>query len=233
MLTSVGADAAAKATTTIPIIAGPAGEITLTRLAGDLARPVGNVTGYILLGTSEKSLQLLKEMAPRTSRVAVIHNPDNPSFVQSLGVLRPAAAQLGMTLVGVAARNISELPQAFAAVVDSGADAIFMLDEAALAGSQNVRKQVSEWSLSRRLPEPSSNERFAADGALVSLGTDIPAIARRAAFYVHRILEGAKPADLPVERPTTFKLSVNRKTAGALGLTIPQSMLLRADEVIE
>jgi putative ABC transport system substrate-binding protein len=234
-LTNVGADAAAKATTTIPIVVAPAGEITLTRLAGNLARPVGNVTGYTLaLGTgAAKCLQLLKELAPRTSRVAVIHNPDSPVFAQFLGDLQPAAAQLGMTLIGVEARTISELPQAFAAVVDSGADAIFMLDEAVLAGSRDVRKQVSEWSLSRRLPVASLHERFAADGALVSLGTDVPAIARRAAFYVHRILRGAKPADLPIQRPTTFKLSVNRKTAGALGLTIPQSMVLAADEVIE
>jgi len=233
-LSTAGADAAAKATTMIPIVVGPAGEVTLSRLAGNLARPVGNVTGQTLnfAEQNQKCLQLLKELAPRTSRVAVITNPDSPVFDQVSGFLGPAAAQLGVTLVRIEARNVSDLPQAFAVVVASGADAILMLDEAVLAGSREVRMQVSEWALSRRLPVASSNERFAADGALVSLGTDIPAIARRAAFYVHRILGGAKPADLPVERPTVFKLSVNRKTAATLGLTIPQSVLLRADEVI-
>ena len=140
---------------------------------------------------------------------------------------------LGVTLIRIEARNVSDLPQALAAVASSGADAIFMLDEATLAASGEVRKQVSEWALSRRLPVASPNASFAADGGLVSLGTDVPAVSRRAAFYVHRILGGAKPADLPVERPTIFKLSVNRKTAAALGLTIPQSLLLRADEVIQ
>ena len=234
-LTNAGADAAAKATTTIPIVVGPAGETALSRLAGNLARPVGNVTGQTLGGSeqNQKCLQLLKELAPRTSRVAVIRNPDNPAFVQSLGLLEPAAAQLGVTLVKIEARNVSDLAQAFAAVAASRADAIFMFDEGPLAGSSQVRKQVSEWALSRRLPVASPNASFAADGGLVSLGTDVPAVSRRAAFYVHRILGGAKPADLPVERPTIFKLSVNRKTAAALGLTIPQSLLLRADEVIQ
>ena len=234
-LTSAGADAAAKATATIPIVVGPAGEDTMSRLAGNLSRPVGNVTGNTLNvnGQSLKCLELLKKLAPRTARVAVIHNPDNPLSVPNLGVLGQAAAQLGVTLVRVEALNVSDLPQAFAAVAASGADAIFMFDESSLAGSSEVRKQVSEWALSRRLLVTSSNDRFATDGALVSMGTDIPAIARRAAFYVHRILGGAKPADLPVERPTVFKLSVNRKTATALGLTIPPSVLLRADEVIQ
>jgi putative ABC transport system substrate-binding protein len=234
-LSTAGADAAAKATTTIPIVVGPVGDETMNRLAGNLARPVGNVTGQTLGGLeqNQKCLQLLKELAPRTSRVAVIHTPDNPILVRILGALGPAAAQLGVTLVRIEAHDVADLPQAFAAVAASGADAIFMFSEGPLAGSSEVRKQVSEWALRRRLPVASSNASFAADGALVSLGPDLPAIARRAAFYVHRILGGAKPADLPVETPTIYKLSVNRKTATALGLTISQGVLLHADEVIQ
>ncbi len=235
--TAVGAEAAAEATATIPIVVGPAGERVMIQLAGSLARPAGNVTGQTI-GTGmneqdQKCLQLLKELAPRTSRVAWIHNPDNPGFIRGRASLEAAAAQLGLTLVTVDARNAADLPLAFAAITAGRADAIFMGDDAALAGSAEVRKQVSAWALGRRLPVASSTGSFAADGALLSLGTDIPAIARRAAFQVHRILGGAKPADLPVERPTVFKLSLNRRTATALGLTIPQSLLLRADQAIQ
>ena len=242
-LTNAGADAAAKATTTIPIVVSPASELVMTRLAGKLARPTGNVTGQTIdIGISEqsqKSLQLLKELAPRALRVVWIANPDNPNFIRGRIEMDAAAAQLGLTLVRIEARGAADLPQAFAAIsaiaatTADRADAIFMGDDAALAGSGEVRKLVSAWALSRRLPLASSNALFAADGALLSLGTDVAAIARRAAFYVHRILGGAKPGDLPVERPTVFKLSLNVKTAAALGITIPQSLLLRADEVIE
>ena len=235
--TTDGAEAAAKATATIPIVVGPAGEGAMTRLAGSLARPTGNVTGQTLeAGIDEqdkKCLQLLKEIAPRTSRVVLILNPDNPGFIRNQNRLDPAAAQLGLTLIRVEVRGAADLPEAFAAITAARADAIFMGDDAALAGSAEVRQQISARALVRRLPVASSSGRFAADGALLSLGTDIPAVARRAAFQVHRILGGAKPADLPVERPTVFKLTLNRKTAAALGLTIPQALLLRADEVIQ
>lgn len=232
--TTVGANAAAAATTTIPIVVGPAGEIGMERLAGNFARPVGNVTGLTLnsLGQDEKCLQLLKEVAPRIVRVAVLANPDNPNYGSSLALL-PAANQLGITLNRVDARNAAELPQAFTAIRASRADAILILDDVALAGTTEVRRQIIQWALGQRLPVASSSARVAIDGGLVSLGTDNSVLVRRAAYYVHRILGGAKPADLPVERPTVYKLSVNRKTAAALGLTIPQALLLRADEVVQ
>ena len=230
-----GAFAAAEATTTIPIIVGPASEETLTRLAANLARPTGNVTGFTLVSVEQeiKCLQLLKELAPRTSRVALLLNPDNPGYRDYPGILAPAAAQLGMTLIKIEARNVSDLPQAFAAIAASGANAIYLFDDAALAGRGPVRKQVSEWALTRRLPVISPNARVASDGGLLSLGTDLNTLNRRAAAYVDKVLKGAKPADLPVERPSKFNLSLNVKTAKALGLTIPQSLLLRADEVIQ
>ena len=235
--TAAGAEAAAKATATIAVVVGPAGEAVMTRLAGSLARPTGNVTGLtVSTGDNEqdqKCLQLLKEFAPRTSRVAQIRNPDHPDFIRVRNPLAAAAAQLGLTLVIVEARGAANLPQAFATIAASRVDAIYMDNDAALSGSPEVRKQVSAWALGRRLPLASSNGGFAADGALLSLGPDVRAIGRRAAFYVHRILGGAKPGDLPVERPTVFKMSLNRKTAVALGLVIPQALLLRADEVIE
>ena len=235
--TAAGAQAAAKATATIPIVVGPAGEGVLTRLAGSLARPVGNVTGQTLMAgideQEKKCLQLLKELAPRASRVAQILDPDNPEFVRLRNALDAAARQLGLTLVTVEARGAADLPAAFAAITAARADAIFMIDEFALAGSPVVRQQFSAWALDRRLPLVSTSGAFAADGALVTLGTDFHAIARRAALQVHRILGGAKPGDLPVERPTVFKLTLNSITAKALGLTIPPELLLRADEVIQ
>jgi putative ABC transport system substrate-binding protein len=232
--TTAGANAAAKATTTIPIVVGPAGERTLERLAGSLARPIGNVTGLTVNSyeQDEKCLQLLKELAPRTSRVAMLVNPDNPNYGSYLDLLRPAATRQGITLSRIDARNAAGLPQAFAAIQASGADAVLIADDSALVGTTELRQQIAAWAVERRLPVASSNSRVAADGGLVSMGTESSALVRRAAYYVHRILGGAKPADLPVERPTTFKLSLNRTTAATLGLTIPPALLLRADEVI-
>ena len=229
-----GATAAADATTTIPIIVSPGGEESLTRLAGNLAHPTGNVTGFALdsIEQAVKCLQLLKELAPRASRVALLLNPDTGQRDYP-GILAPTAAQLGLTLIRIDARNVSDLPQAFAAIAASGANAIYLVDDPALAATSETRKQVIERALSRRLPLASPNSSVAPEGGLVSLGTDRHALARRAAIYVDKIIKGAKPADLPVERPSTFKLSVNAKTAKALGLTIPQTLLLRADEVIQ
>ncbi len=188
---------------------------------------------YTTAGADAELLQLLKELAPRTVRVAVMVNPDNPNYGSYLDLLRPAAIQLGITLNRIDARKAAELPQAFTAILANRADAILIGDDVALAGTPEVRRQIIRWALGQRLPLASTSARVAPDGGLVSLGTDNSALVRRAAFYVHRILGGAKPGDLPVEQPTVFALSVNRKAATALGLTIPQALLLRADEVIQ
>jgi len=230
-----GAEAAAKATTTIPIVVGPAGEEAMSRLAGNLARPTTNVTGTTLFNTpwAQKCLQLLKEIAPRTSRVAVLLDPDNPSWRGYPGILEPMATQLGVTLIRIDARGVADLPQALVAITASRADAIFMANDAALTGSSKVRKQVNEWALSRSLPVAAASTLVTHEGGLVSLGADVSELAARDAYYVQRILNGAKPSDLPVERPATFKLTVNLKTAKALGLSGPQSVLVRADEVVQ
>jgi putative ABC transport system substrate-binding protein len=138
-----------------------------------------------------------------------------------------------LIIVRIEARNASSLPQAFAAIAASDAQAVYLLDDPVLAGTSEVRKQIVEWALSRGLPVVSSNSSVVTDGGLASLGTDRQALARRAALYVDRILKGAKPADLPVERPSVFKLSVNVNPAKGLGLVMPQALLLRADEVIQ
>ena len=236
-LTTPGADAAAGATATIPIVVGPAGQPTLMRLAGSLARPTGNVTGLTTsvdgADMSKKCLQLLKELAPRTARVAVLFNPGVTPNVALVDDLERAVGQLGIVLQRVEARNAADLRQAFAAIAGGRADAILMLTDGNLAGNSGVRRLVNDWAASQRMPVVALFSPFAADGALLTLATDLNAIARRAAFYVHRLLGGAKPGDLPIERPTVFKLSLNRKTAAALGITIPPSVLLRADEVLQ
>jgi putative ABC transport system substrate-binding protein len=233
--TGLSADAAANATSTIPIVVGPAGEATMIRLAGNLARPTRNVTGttFNAIEQDEKCLELLKELAPRTTRVAVILNPENADFRDYPGVLKAAAAQLNIALVKVEVANVADLAQAFATIGGSGADAILLTPDRALTASIEVRQKVIAWGFKRHLPVVSPSARVVPDGGLVSLSTDVEVPARRAAFFIHRILRGAKPADLPIERPTTFKLSINRKTAATLGLTIPQSLLSRADEVIQ
>jgi putative ABC transport system substrate-binding protein len=233
--TGLSADAAAGATTTIPIVIGPAGEASLARLAGNLGRPTGNVTGIALnaIEQDEKCLQLLKELAPRIIRVAVLINPDNFDYRGYPNVLGVAAAQAGVTLIGVQIGNVSDLRQAFATLAEGGADAILLTADPLLTASDEIRPKIIEWASSRRVPLASPSYRVAPGGGLLSLSTDIEAPAHRAAFYVHRILKGARPAELPVERPTTFKLVVNGKTAAILGLAIPQSVLLRADEVIQ
>lgn len=233
--TTAGAEAAAKATATIPIVVGPAGEATIARLAGSLARPTANVTGLAIttIEQDKKCLQLLKELAPRTSEVALVVNPDNVAWRRYPEVLEPAATQLDLTLTRIDVRNSSDLPQAFAAIVARGANAIFLVDDPLIVAATDTRQQILDWALNRRLPVVSSSRLIAPSGGLVSLGSEIPPLARRAASYVDKILKGAKPADLPVELPSVFKLTVNLKTAKALGLTVSQPLLLRADEVIE
>jgi putative ABC transport system substrate-binding protein len=233
--TGPGGVAAASATTTIPIIVGPANEETLTRLAGNFAHPTRNVTGFTLTSVEQeiKCLQFLRDLAPRASRVAVLFNPDNPHYRDYPGILAPATTRMGLTLLRIEARNLSDLPLAFTAIAASGANAIYFPGDPVLAATSQGRKLVIEWASKHGLPVVSSNPLVAADGGLLSFGTDINALHRRAATYVDKVLRGAKVADLPVERPTLFKLSVNAKTAKALGIVIPQSLLLRADEVIQ
>jgi len=233
--TTPGAEAAAKATTTIPIVVSPASEATMTKLARNLSRPTGNVTGMTTFttGDGEKCLQLLKELGVRIARVAVLFDPNNPGVRDYPGPLEAAASRIGITLIGVEVRGVSDLPKALATVTASKVDAIFMPNDARLVGSVEILKQVNELALAQGLPFAAGSTRMARDGALIGFGADIPAESRRGAHYVQRILGGAKPADLPIERPTIFRLLVNLKTAKVLGLTIPQSVLLRADELIE
>jgi putative ABC transport system substrate-binding protein len=229
-LTTPGAFAAAGATTSIPIVVGPVAEETMEQLAGNnFAKPVGNVTGFTVIDTDGKCLQLLKEVVP-VSRIAVLMNPDNASFYPN--VLN-AADQLGLVLIRVDSRGAVDIGRALSHYTNGTVDGLLLGDDSTLAGDSSVRARVIEFAREQHLPSVSGNTTYARDGGLLSLGTDLGSIFRNAAEYVHRIIRGARPSELPVQRPTKFELVVNLRTAKALGLTIPPLILVRADEVIE
>jgi putative ABC transport system substrate-binding protein len=221
--------AAKRATGTIPIVVIGASDLVGAGLVASLARPGGNVTGLALMSPDlvGKRLQLLKEVAPRTRRVAVLINPDNPACELQLKAAREAAPALGLELFPVAVRQVQDIDHAFSAL-GRRVDAVLVTDDVLLDSN---RPRIGKAAAGSRLvsicgyPVPG-------DTCLMWYGPDLVALFPRAAGLVDRILKGAKPADLPVEQPTTFRLSINLKTAKALGLTVPQSILLRADEVI-
>jgi putative tryptophan/tyrosine transport system substrate-binding protein len=235
-LTTAGAFAAAGATTSIPIVVGPAGEQTMEQLAGnDFAKPVANVTGFVLGAESqdEKCLQLLKEAAPDLSRIGVLMNPDNPIWHDTPIALKAATEQLGLVLIRVESRGAVDIDRTLTHYTNGTVDGLLLDDDSTLAADTSVRARVIEFAREQHLPSASAYTTYARDGGLLSLGTDMGSIFRSAAEYVHRIIHGARPSELPVQRPTKFELVINLKTAKALGLNIPPSILARADEVIE
>jgi putative ABC transport system substrate-binding protein len=233
--TSGGARAAAAATSTIPIVVAPVNEGTMAGLVSDFAHPAGNVTGMTLNNRQqhEKCLQLLQEAAPNITRVGVLLNPLNPVWQTYPDVLAEAAQALGVTLVRVEARGQADLDQAFATMAAQRVEGLFGLSDSTLVGNMPTLRRIVELISEYRLPSVSDETDFARVGGLLSLGPDFSTIGSGAALYVHRILQGAKPSELPVVHPPKFLLIVNLKAAEALGLTIPPSVLLGADEVIE
>ena len=227
--------AVAAATSTIPIVLAPVAEPTMTALVSDMAHPGGNITGLTILNLDrhEKCLQLLKETVPQINRVGILLNPLNPVWDGYPGVLANAAEALRLDLVRVEARGVAELEQAFATMAAQGVDALFGLDDSTLAGAIPQPASLMKLLAAHRLPSISDAQGFGRAGGLLALEPDTADITRGAALYVQRILQGAKVSDLPVVHPATFKLVVNLRTAQQLGITIPPSILLRADEVIE
>jgi len=225
-------DAVRRATSVIPVVfvvADPIG----SKFAESLAHPGGNMTGMSLAieeQFSGKWVELLKEAAPRVSRIAYLWNPKNSSSASSWNALQGLAPQLGLALQSVELRDAKNLGQAFEAILHGRAEAVIVDSDAITIP---IDAQIVEFALTNRLPLISPNRKFADMGGLISYGPSLHGLWHHAATYVDKILKGAKPADLPVEQPTTFELVVNLKTAKALGLTIPQTLLLLADEVIE
>jgi ABC-type uncharacterized transport system substrate-binding protein len=222
-----------KATTTIPIVMTNSADPIGTGLVASLARPGGNVTGVSLDAGNEisgKRLELLKETLPNLSRVGILWNPDFAPNRSRLASMREAARELGLTLVPVEARGLDALEQAFATMVRERAQAFVVLGESMLFSN---RGEIAVMALRNRLPAASSLREFAEAGLLLTYGVDLSDLFRRSAIFVDKIFKGAKPADLPVEQPTKFELVINLKTAKALGVEVPTSLLQRADEVIE
>jgi putative ABC transport system substrate-binding protein len=228
-----GALAAKQATKTIPIVMAVAGDAVGTGLVASLARPGGNVTGSttIVQELEGKRLELLKEVVPGLSRVAFLANPPNPLNSIVLKQTQLAASALHLKLEPIVkVTGIPELEAAFATISRVRPDALILVADRFLLAE---RARIVGFAEKGRLPTMYPYSEMVKDGGLMSYSPSYPDLFRRAAGYVDKIIKGAKPADLPVEQPTKFELVINLKTAKALGLTIPPSLLLRADEVIE
>jgi putative ABC transport system substrate-binding protein len=221
-----------KATTTIPIVMATSGDPIGSGFVKSLARPEGNITGLSNL-TSDigtKQLELLQSMVPKLSRVAILVNPGNPSLATFVKNVQSTAERGNLKVLPMDVRTTQEIEAAFPAMAQGNAGALIVGTDALLI--QHYPK-IAELAAKNRLPSVSQIREFVEAGGLISYGPNLAEQFRRAATYVDKIFKGAKPGDLPVEQSTNFELLINGRTAKALGLTIPQSLLLRADRVIE
>jgi putative ABC transport system substrate-binding protein len=230
--TTPAALAAQQATRTTPIVVATAADPVGAGLVAGLAAPGSNVTGLSLFAPElvAKQLQLLKEAVPKASRVAVLSNPAHPNTPLMVKETEAAARSLGMRVQLLGVRGVDAFDMAFSAVTKGRASVLFVLFDPFLVGQ---RARIVEFANEHRLPAMYPHREYAEAGGLMAYGADIRENFRRAATYVHKILAGAKPADLPVEQPAKFQLVINQRTAKALGLTIPPAVLARADEVIQ
>ena len=223
-----GAQAAKDATETIPIVTATGGH----HVVASLARPGGNITGLTLMAPelAGKRLEILKEALPHVSRVAVLQNAGNPGSPDELREVEAAARGLGLQLHSLAVRHPDELDSVFAAITREGAEALIVQGDAVF---WYHRTRVVALAAQHRLPAVFDAREFADAGGLMTYGASVPDSYRRAAVYVDKILKGAQPATLPVERPVKFEFVINLKTAKALGVTLPPALLFQADEVIQ
>jgi len=226
------AQAAKNATSTIPIVMVGVADAVELRLVASLARPGGNITGLTVpfAQLAAKQLELLKEADPRVSRIAVLWNPAAPPGGLGVKPIEVAARSLGVQVQAVEVRGLGDLEGAFSAITQRRANGLFVTEDLIFS----VRRgEIGLFALKSRMPTISSFREFAQAGGLMTYGPNGPDLFRRAATFVGKILKGAKPADLPVEEPVRYELVINLTTAKALGLTLPQSLLLRADQGIE
>ena len=226
-------DAVMNVTLQIPIVvAACSDDMVAVGVVRSLAHPGGNVTGIQKLTPelAAKRLELLKEMMPQASRVAILWNPTYSDFAADWARLRSSARSLGITLVAVEAKDPAEFQDAFSKMVAMRADAVITFSDAM---GFVYRQRLADLALQHRLPMMTPFEETTSAGGLVSYGPSIPELVRRSAIFVDRILKGTKAGDIAIEQPTKFEMAINRKTAKALGITIPQALLLRADEVVQ
>jgi putative ABC transport system substrate-binding protein len=228
-----GTFAAKQATKTIPIVMASSGDPVRSGLVTSLARPGGNVTGFTVLGPEleGKRLELLKQAVPRLSRVAVLWNPANPAIPFYYQQTLVAARALHVTLEPVVeVRRVADFESAFSALARARPHALMVLADRLLLAH---RMRIVDFAVTRRLPGMYAYREYVDAGGLMSYAPSNIELFRGAAIYADKILKGAKPSELPVQEPTKFELVINLKTAKALGLTIPQSLLIRADELIQ
>ena len=221
-----------RATTTIPVVMLNPGDPVATGIVASLARPGGNITGVTQMGVelSGKRLELLKETVPRLSRVAVLTNSANPSVTLSWRQTEVAAGILGVSVQPLDVRAPDELPRAFVAITRGRAQALVVLPDST---HLSQRRSIVDFAAKGQLPAMYAYREFVDAGGLMAYGPHGTESFRRAATYVDKILKGANPADLPVEQPMRFELVINLKTAKALGIKFPQTILIRADQVIQ
>jgi ABC-type uncharacterized transport system substrate-binding protein len=221
------------ATTTIPIVMTGTVDPVGTGLVASLARPGGNVTGLAVDAGGEilgKRFELLKETLPNLSRLGIMWNPDVEVNRSRQAAMRETARTLGLTTIPVEVRGVDTLEQAFATMTKERAQAFVVQGDSVL---HEYRGRIAEMAVRNRLPSAAVARQLAEAGFLLSYGADLLDLNRRAAGFVDKIFKGAKPADLPVEQPTRFELVINLKTAKALGLDVPPTLLARTDEVID
>ena len=230
--TSIYTGAAQRATSTIPIVFASHADPIGSGHVASLARPGTNATGLtvVMSETMAKSLELLKGTVPGLTRVAVIWDPATPSHRPTLKAVEDMSRPLGLRLQTLAVRSTTDFEGAFSAIVKERAGAVLVLSTPLYIGGA---RRLAELALTHKLPTMFGPREHVEAGGLLSYGPDRADLYHRAATYVDKILKGANPADLPVQQATKFELVINRKTAKALGLTIPQSMLARADQIIE
>jgi putative tryptophan/tyrosine transport system substrate-binding protein len=223
--------AAKHSTSVIPIVFAGAGDPVRNGLVASLARPGGNVTGLSTQGAdiAGKRIELLRELVPNLHRLAILYDAGNPATVLEMGEAQEAAAALSFEVVRVGIRQVEELDSAFAAF-RGRADGLYVCQSNLIVAN---RIQVNALALSTRLPTTHNLRSYTQAGGVLSYGASLADQFARAADLVNKILRGAKPADLPVQQPTKYELVINLKTAHALGLTVPPTLLARADEVIE
>jgi putative ABC transport system substrate-binding protein len=224
------AGAAKQATSTIPIVFANTAFPDQSGLVASYSRPGGNATGVAFIGPEYgKRLELLKEASPKLSRVALIYNPANPGSVLALQETQRWASALGVRLEPQQFRGPQDFERAFGAIAGKRPDALMTTADVLIA---SYRTRIVDFAAKHRLLSMYPGREYVDAGGLMFYGGSVPEMYRRAAIYVDKILKGTKPNDLPVEQPTKFDMVINLKSAKALGLTIPQSLLIRADEVI-
>jgi putative ABC transport system substrate-binding protein len=230
--TTPGALAAKNAATTIPIVIAAAGDLVERMIVATYAKPGGNITGLTLISREldGKRLELLKETMPKLSRVAILVNPGNPAWDRVPKDLEPVSGALGLQVQRVEARTTDEIEAAFAAIAKSRVNALLVVNDTIFDTHRNV---ITELAGKNRMATIAERSEFADSGGLLAYGVSLPAMFRRTAIYVDKILKGAKPGELPIERPSKFDLVINLKTAKQIGLTIPPNVLARADRVIK